>query len=646
MATKVRFGNKIVQLPGTYSRIISGQNNPPRDLDYGKLLIIDNDYLNAGHGDEDGTGMLGGAGVAGELLTGKSSIYEFTDIKAFRDFVGPGWWWKAAEGLFNPDGRGQGVSKVYVIKPAATTCAEMTFIATGGGAAGGTFKIKTRDESTGANGVTDETRAQSTVTVTGAGVTGNKITIKVNNITVAEYTNLDSDSIATMVAGLATNITSRGICEVVSSTSPALVFKAPWGQGNATVTPSITVTGTATATAVAFSGGVDATHLSSGYAYTIETGVNDTAKWIFKLWRGTYLGLYSDGFPYDEIAEADADEMLIAQSPEFNNIQDLIDWALTDSEFGNYFALDDTSAVTGAGTVTAADILIIQSYQPALGGTANYNKLDDALDAVKDLDYNYVFTTSILNADPSADADIIKIVDHITNDAKYDKYLVVAGDDDDIDTTIGYAESFDTEKVNLVHGAIYKASRLSATGFRTWEAFFHAAYYVGRILGLAPWVPITFKSLNVDGVVDKLNEKNQTKADSAGVLVTIYDDDFKKFINLHDVNTLQNSDYVLNNDGTSHLIQIERIKAQLNKELIINSKLDLMSDPEGVNRTTLSEEIAVEWTKTYLQRKLGTLIIAYRNVTAVTQQDVIFVDYEASPNSEIKGIFFTGRLYL
>lgn len=539
MSTKVKFGNKIIQLPGTYSRIVSGQNNPPRDLDYGKLLIIDNDDLNSSH---TGNGILGGAGINGTLASGKDAIYTLRDIKEFKDFVGYGWWYKAAEFLFNPDGRGNGVSEVIVVKPATTTPAVMTFTATGGGAAGGTFKVNTRDESAAANG---------------------------------------------------------------SSTSA----------------------------------------LTSGYGFSITTGVIDSSKWIFKIFRGTNQGNYTDGLPYEGSIGVSSVPVLVAQSPEFNNIADLISWANTDPNFGRYFVLDNTSAVVGTGVVTSADITPLTAYVLASGGSATYDSLDDVFDFIKDLNYNYILTTCS-TANSSSDTDILKIVDHITNDAKYDKFLIIAGDDDDIETTIGYAETFDSSKVNIVHGAIKKVSNITSSGFRVWESFFHAAYYAGRILGLAPEVPLTFKDINIDGVVAPLTEKQKLMADSAGVLVTYFDDDFGRFVNLHDVNTLQDSDFVLTNQGESHLIQIERIKAQLNKELIINSKLDLMSNPVGLNRFTLTEEDAVEWTKIYLERKVGTLLVDWRNVTAQTIEDNIFVDYEASPNSEIKGIFFTGRLYL
>ena len=539
MSTKIKFGNKVIQLPGTYSRVISGQNNPPRDLDYSKLLIIDNDDLAATH---SGNGILGGAGVNGTLASGKDAVYSLKDISEFRDFVGYGWWYKAAEALFNPDGRSQGVSEVLVIKPATTVPASMTFSPTGGGTAGGTFKFLTRDESAAANGV-------------------------------------------------------------------------------------------------------DTAILTSGYGFSIVTGVYDTSKWIFKIFRGNVRGNYIDGLPYEGDLLTAVKPTLIAQSPEFNNVAELIAWAKSDAAFGRYFALDATSAVTGTGVVTGADISGLTTYVLASGGSATYDSLDDIFEVIKDLNYNYILTTSS-TANPSTDAGILKIVDHITNEAKYDKTLIIGGHDDTIASTIGYAETFDNPRVNVVHGAIKKVSNIVSSGFREWNSFFHAAYYAGRILGLAPEVPVTFKDINIDGLVAPLTDKQKVQADSSGVVVTYFDEDFGRFVCLHGVNTFQDSDFVLNNQGQSHLIQVERIKAQLNKELIINSKLDLMSNPVGLNRFTLSEEDAVEWTKVYLERKIGTLLVEWRNVTATTVEDVILVDYEASPNSEIKGIFFTGRLYL
>lgn len=132
-----------------------------------------------------------------------------------------------------------------------------------------------------------------------------------------------------------------------------------------------------------------------------------------------------------------------------------------------------------------------------------------------------------------------------------------------------------------------------------------------------------------------------------GVLVTVYDSDRSEFTVLQGVNTLQNNAYQLNPDGTSFSIQIRRIAAQLNQELIYNAKNQLLNDPLGVNRNTLSEKDLVEWTKSYLGRKLATdtqdnLIFSFQNVTVTRDQDAYFVTYEFEPNSEINKLFFTG----
>ncbi len=1074
MSTKVRFGNRMIQLPGTYSRIISGQNNPPRELDYGKLLIIDNDVYGLG---SPHVGMLGGAGVNGQLATGKDTVYHMKDITEFRSFVGNNWWWKAAEGLFNPDGKGQGVSEVMVIKPATTTCANMTFEAVGDGSQGGKFKFKTRDESYQANGTCDEVRATATVTITNKGTTGDVITasagdlvlgsytvkstdntaikvaeglalaiiaagvaevisysgsatiilyapaglggsingkqviltinsgstiaatltpfaggvdevlaealveisaagsagdvitltvdgtlmgtvtvsntytiqdvldelyysvnttigicsaygktattfilqapvgsgstlnnftpvieiiegdtlaippadfssgvteikatasvtvtaaadsgvpaecsIYVNGVMVAAYATDDNDTIAIIVSALADSMTDVSLCDVISHDATTIEFRAPAGYGDtlnssypdwngtenitmsaiafsggvtetaayvtiapslagavgdyvsievegqiaaeytvqygdtalevvdglyasvaakavctqkedlgntftmwypanhganangnspiitivpnevvagaaeaftggidlekATATATITLLGgvgdkidikvggsiiatytvlagntitnviagliismnnyntyhavsstltsitfkpvasqgatingtlptyvatpnpTVLYTASNFINGLDGAHLYSGYAYTIETGVIDLSKWIMKIWFGTFKGLYPvDNLPYDEVLQINAKPDAVAQSVEFDNVQTLIDWALQDSSFGKLFEIDDSSVVTGAGNVSATDILPFTGYRAAVGGSCIYDSLDDALVAVKDLNYNYVYMTCA-TSNPTLDTDILKVQDHIANEAKYRNFMAISGHETNLDSSIQWATTFDSEKINLVHGGIKKKSRIAASGMRTWGPMFHTAYFLGRLLGMAPWVPLTFKAFDIDGVTDMLNDKEQLRADSAGVVCTIYDADFGKFINLHDVNTLQNNDYVLNNDGSSHLIQVMRIESQLDRELVINAKIDLLSDPNGVTRSSLTKEDAIEWTKGYLQRRLKTLIVDYRNVTAYYNEDAIYVDYEASPNTEVKAIFFTGRLYL
>lgn len=547
MATSFYFNGRRRTLPGVYSRIVSGRQNPPLDLDYGNVLIIDNTA--SGVSNQTASGIRGGSGVAGELNQNKDSIYRLTNLSDFREFVGHGWWWKAAEFLFRPNGSDPGVSNVYVIKPATTTASNLAFTGTGGGSNGGTFRFKTRDEGTEANG----------------------------------------------------SLTS--------------------------------------------------TKLTKGYAYSIITGRVDTNKWIFQTWRGTYKGLHSDGIAYDEIDVTTASNSpeLLAESPEFDNIQELIDWANSDTIFGSYFVLDsDNSSVTGTGAIDQADVTAVAGFNVSTGGSETYDQLNAALEAVKDLDYNFVITNfNNASRTPHADSNILSIKGHIETEAKYDKFLVVQGDDTDITRDVTSAESFDSDRVILVNSSIRKVSQATNDGFRTWDSLFHMAYIVGRLAGLPPQVPLTFKGIDIDGITTTLNETQQTTALNAGIITTYFDSDFRQFIVLQDVNTLQSNQNTLNPDGTSHVIQFRRIAAQLNKELIVNSKLQLLSDPAGVNRNTLSEQDVVNWTRSSLERKIATdnednLILSYQNVVATRNQDAYFITYEFVPNDEIRILFFTG----
>lgn len=554
MPTKLRFGNKTITLPGAYSRIVSGRNNPPQDLDYGSILIIDNPNLNSDLTAENG--IMGGSGVNGALKTGKDAIYSFNRITDFQEFVGHGWWYKAAEFLFKPDGTNPGISNIDVIKPATTVNSLLTFTATGGGAAGGTFKSKTRDEGVQANG-----------DITGAGA---------NSL------------------------------------------------------------------------------LNFGYAYTVESGVIDTAKWIYKIWRGTYRGAYSDSQPYNEISEtvAQGSPQLMAQSPEFDNIQELIDWANTDEIYNLYFVLDATSAVVGTGDLDAADVTAVVGYNVSAGGTEVYGTtdLDSALEAVADLNYNFVITSYADPTSPQSDASIIKIQSHLLDsDTSFDKYLMMYGDDSLLATNMTNAAALDSERNILTHGGILKsASRTVApTGLRIWSSFFHMCYQLGRMLGMEPQVPLTAKSLDIQGLQDNLTIQEQKQALNAGLLCTIFDTRVNDFVILQDVNTLQANSVTLNPDGTSHVIQFNRIKAQLNKELEINARRDLLGNPLGVNRNTLSEHDVEEYVKTYLTRKIATpndddLILDFGNVSVTRNQDAYEVTYEFVPNDEIRILLFTG----
>lgn len=548
MATEFIFDNKRVKLPGAYSTIVSGEKNAPLALDYGKVLVIDTGGLGATWG--------GGAGIDGELAKGQDSIYSFDNVSDYREFLKGGLLWKMADGLFRPDieAAALGVSTVYHAKAATTVASTMTFTATGGGTAGGTFKIKCRDE----------------------GVVGNGV--------------------------------------------------------------------------------LTSTHLDKGYAYTIETGVIDNTKWIFKIWQGSWKGDHTDNIAYDEVAKAQTVPSLVAQSPEFNNIATLISWAKTDRSFNVRFALDSTSVVTGLGTVTTADITGITGYVASVGGTETYStaNLTKLLTAVAEENYSFIIVDKYgTTGYDSTEIGLVKA--HILNESKFKRFLFVGGgyDADEFtgaDSSLAMGAYYNSPYVTVVHGGVGEASKATGDGFRYWPSIYTAAKVVGRIAGKEPQVPITEKTIGIDKLVHNLTKIEKERALDAGVLCLYNKKSIGKFAVLQGVNTLQDNKILFTNQGKSHSIQFMRIVEQINTELVVNAEIDLLSDENGVNVNTLSPGILKNWTETYLTSRVSTeladnLLLSFRNVTVQRQGDAYFVTYGIVVNNEINKIFFTGYLF-
>jgi len=559
MATKVVFGGKVIGQPGTYAQILSGQTNPPQNLDYGKIIIIDTGgtYLNE---DESGSIQLvdpyygGGAGIAGTLKEGKDAIYILNDITEYRDFVKGGWLWLLGEPLFMPNGLSDpGVSSVYYVKAAATVPAEASYTFTGGGPNGGVFTIQCRDEGTVSNGV------------------------------------------------------------------------------------------------------LSGVELTRGVAMKMSVAPIDATKFVIKFYRGTFKGLDIDGQPWDGIKEISCSPVLLAQSPEFDNIQDLINWSEIDSAFNAYFKLK-TGTKTGSGLVNTADLLANTGYKLASGGTDTFSAahLNTVLDNISELDYTFVLADRW--GDQAQHAYNTSILAHIVNEARYDKFLFVGGGKDRdkfegvANGSVETAQYFDSDKCVVIHAGVKKSRQWATTGLKEYESLYKAAAVLGRTCGLPPQTPLTFKRIDIDGDLHLMNEKERQTALDHGVLHTKFDEEMSPpgFIVNQGVTTIQSNDFLVNDDGTSHELTIKRIAAQLNKELVVNARRALLGNQQsGPNRGTLNAAVVKTWTENYLKGKVATptqdnLIITFNTVVAEIRGDGMFVTYRFEPNGPINKIFFTG----
>lgn len=653
MATKFNFNGQLIKLPGVYTQTKSGITNAPLNLSYGNVLVIDIDPSSE---------FGGGAGINGEISQENDSIYSFDSLRAFRSFVRGGKYWDLAAPLFRPFGAGtNGISTLRYIRALTTTSASRVITITDGGN-GGSYTVRTRHEGLAGNGaIAGETPGSNSFTVDTLGSTGQELIISVNAIQVGSYTQDAGDAAVAdiadgIVAAINTNTPTHGwIADNTVSSDTVVLTKIP-GFGDSvngqviadsgTYAGSITVNGT-------IAGGVDGTNLSQGLGFLIETSQADSTKFVLKFYRGTYTGLDSnDSLPYDGIAAASAAPELIATSDDFNTYQELLDWMNADFDFNNNFELV-TSAISGTGVINSAAIAPYSEMSVLAAGSQSFSASDltTVLNTIAELDYTFVLApdggsnySSVSNA---------SILDHISSDARFEKFMVVYGGDDKNtfeSESVTAADFFDSDKVIVVHGAPQVASNVSGTGLRTKSAEYKTANVLGRICGLEPQTPVTFKGLAYEKEVHALTKLEKERALDKGVLATAFDGDIGAFVVVQGVNTLQRNSFLVNEDGTSFSVQLKRIAAQLNKEIEVNAKQQLLGNQaQGPNRSTLSPEVVTEWLKGYLQRRTATstvdnLILSFQDINVEVNQDAYEISYAFVPNFEINKLFFTGLI--
>lgn len=663
MATSFTFNNQVVKLPGSYSQFVSGVTNPPLSLSFGNVLLVDTG---------SGEGYGAGAGINGTLASGADAIYQSDTLAEFRGAIGGGILWDIAEKLFQPNGPGggNGVSRLFYARAATTVAAEaeITFDA---GANGGTAVIQAKNEGTVGNGVEGNQTLSTTVAspyeVTAVGAAASTHELEVTDpeegaIAIGSFVVVGGETLAEVATALADSV-NGGTSEytaVATGAEIAVTARNPRGQEEATdfdgIATAYNVGGTATGTGGAFAGAQDGTVLSRGYSITVTAGEDDPTMFIVKFWRGNYKGVDANGFVWDDIQELATLPSLIATSPEFDNIADFHAWMETNTKFGSSFKLK-SKTVVGTGALVAGDLAANAENNLFSGGTTVYatTDVDTVLTHVQSLDYSIALADKY--EDQAQHADNGKILAHIADGETFgDKLMVIGGGADAnkfaagvTNSSIATAQYYNTDRVIVCHGGPIKLTPLVAEGWITRPSLHKAAVVCGRLAGLEPQIPITFKTLRIDGERHKLSVKEQKQGLKYGVLMTKPDGSFFRCI--QGVNTIQDNDFLINPNATTHSIQLRRMVAQVNKELVVNATEQLLKNPDGTNRNTLSASDVKTFTQSYLKGRTVTatidnMIISSRNVNVVLDNDAYKVTYDVIFNTEITKLFFTGTVFL
>ena len=394
-------------------------------------------------------------------------------------------------------------------------------------------------------------------------------------------------------------------------------------------------------------------NLKKGYALCIEKGTRNKDKYVIQVWQGTFKGLHSDGLAWDGISEQYCKPELMFASPEVSTVQEFIDWAKTNDTFNAGFTLP----VMESDIAFSASDVAANKFVLATGGTATYSAeaLEEALDLMRNGDYTTIVcldkTGTTLTGGTSIDTVHARLQVYCQKETKFPKYLAIpgvsTGSTNDFASNVAVAKKCDSERVWLIHGEVRRMATYAPLGYRVFDSVAMTALVVGRILGLPPQVPATFKDIAIDGIENPLSSLQLEDALDAGILVANYDEDLQQYCILRGINTLQNNNSLQNPDGSTFSIQISRICLQLNTDLMVNAKKEIFSSNSGANRFTVSTGYLKNWMKVFLQSKVATqlqdnLIVSHSDESVERLGDAYYCSYRFETNTEVAFVFFTG----
>lgn len=384
--------------------------------------------------------------------------------------------------------------------------------------------------------------------------------------------------------------------------------------------------------------------LKVGYGAQIVAGETaDTFK--LQVFRGSFMGVDDAGEAFGAKSEADAVPNLIAESSDLTTLQELYDWARSNKQMLANFVV----SMTGDGETELAAVALTL----ATGGTTEYmsgTEYADVLEAIAELDVTFFLCTN-LNAANGKGVDAAtngKLFTFLKQTAKFTEFMVVPGGEDDTDlfgdtnSSESIAKYFNSGQVVCVHGAPI-VTRKDQNGTKQLHTIYLAAAIVGLNAGMAAQTPLTFKRVGYQSFAYDLKKRERERALQAGIMhvrnVSGY------WCVNQGVTTLLDNKKTIADDGQSFELSVELIKAQLNKELIL----------EGQTRFTgqTAAQASPQSVKNFTETKLASLVaypgndnllISWKNVKVVAKNSDYFITYDFVPNVPVNKTFFIGNI--
>lgn len=642
MSIPVIFNNRTITEPGVYSSVTSGEPVRPTNSPFGTVVILDTGTYK---------GWGGGSGINGELTKGSNSIYKFENLPDLRNFVKGGLLYNLSDYLFNPIEGSTGANQVHLVRACTTTSAvlEKTFT-------NGKIKLRAKNEGVVSNTLLDEVKAKASFSLSAATlIVSNVLDIKFKNalaetLLAINFTVTSTSQIANSVLVVdAINSSLSGFSAKLIGTT--IVVQSPDSFGDVANTHTLSATGGTVAIigSSGFTGGVNGTKLLKGLGMKVRIGEKDITKFIFEFQIGSYKGKTDLGFYYGDSNEKNSKPMLIEVSDEFSTVDELINWISNSSELKKVIEIDVVESYTlvnaNAGILTPGDLQ--DEYFQFENGTETYNStdLDSALEYLRESTNTY-FLCDKFGAEAISVANQ-RILTSVEVDSEFERFLIIGGGTDDTkfegdaDSSVEIAKHYDSEKVILVHSGVTLIDSVNRFPEK-FHALVTAFNVCGRLAGIAPQEPLTFKGLKLKNFNHVLNIKERTAALKAGVL-HVRDVEGMGIVVNQGINTLQRNGVLWNTDGKSYEISIMNISSELNKKLVLNLRPLFIGGNRGrVTEADVKANMESLLLSEASEDNVSKLIIKFKNVNVTRVDDQFNITYGFEPNGPINKMFITG----
>lgn len=384
--------------------------------------------------------------------------------------------------------------------------------------------------------------------------------------------------------------------------------------------------------------------LKVGYAARVITGSDDPSKFKCQVYRGSFMGVDKDGEPYGSASLSKATGNLLTESEEFETLEELYNWARSDK----YILANFVVSMTGVKTSNISAVTLTA----ATGGKTEWLKdseYADVLEAISELDVTFFLATNTSVGDGISSATTGRLFTFLKNDAKFTEFLVIPGgssDSDlfgDSDSSQAIAKYYDSEQVVVVHGAPI-VNRKDGNGTKELPSIYLAAAIIGLAAGQAPQQPLTFKRVGYQSFAYDLKKKEREKALQAGIM-HVRNLSGYWCVN-QGITTLQDNKKSIASDGQTMELSIALIKAQLNKELIVDSANRFIGNTSSVNASPQTIKNFTETKLSSLTAKTGedNLLKSWKNVKVVQKNSDFQITYDFAPNLPVNKLFFTGNI--